>query len=120
MMERKYYGINEDDARVAHEMMSFSDYVSGSRTAEYRSLVDGVYDTAEKVEQLHPELAEKAQMYADRYSRKMANYINTDISIGTRCPSVMIAGPANFPVRKKEKQLQAWDKNQRNTRMRKR
>ena len=28
------------------------------------------------------------------------------------CPSVLISGTANFPVRKKERQVAAWDKNQ--------
>ena len=42
---------------------------------------------------------------------KLAEVMNRDNEIGTRCPSVMIAGPANFPVRKKEKQVAAWDRN---------
>mgnify|MGYP002508686165 CR=1 FL=1 len=46
-----------------------------------------------------------------RYSKRMAEYMNRDIHIGCMCPSVMISGAGNFPVRKKEKQNQAWDKN---------
>lgn len=41
----------------------------------------------------------------------MADYYNKESSIGTRCPSVMIAGASNFPVRKKEKQVAAWSAN---------
>ena len=35
-MERVYYSINEASAKVAHQMMSLSDYKEGSRTAEYK------------------------------------------------------------------------------------
>lgn len=35
-MERVYYSINEASARTAHQMMSFSDYKEGSKTAEYK------------------------------------------------------------------------------------
>jgi hypothetical protein len=48
---------------------------------------------------------------AARYAKKMAEYMNKEISIGLMCPSVMISGGSNFPVRKKEKQNQAWEKN---------
>lgn len=41
---------------------------------------------------------------ADRYCRKLAEYYNDYYKNEASCPSVMIAGPANFPVRKKEKQ----------------
>lgn len=37
--------------------------------------------------------------------------INKDIQIGMMCPSVMISGAGNFPVKKKEKQVAAWDRN---------
>ena len=40
VMERIYYNINEASARQAHNMMSFSDYKEGSKTAEYRRYVD--------------------------------------------------------------------------------
>mgnify|MGYP001145354884 CR=1 FL=1 len=36
MMERIYYSINEKDAKTAHNMMSFSDYKTGSKTEEYK------------------------------------------------------------------------------------
>ena len=43
--------------------------------------------------------------------RRLAEYYNRDISINLMCPSVMICGPANFPVKKKERQVAAMDKN---------
>ena len=108
-----YYAINEDLARRAKEMRSFSDYVPGSATAAYRKQVDEAAALAQRQSDQHPEVADKIAGLLDTYSRRLADYINKDNSIGTRCPSVMIAGPANFPVRKKEKQNAAWDANQR-------
>ena len=35
-------------------------------------------------------------------AKKLADNFNKDSHINLRCPSVLIAGPANFPVRKKE------------------
>ena len=45
------------------------------------------------------------------YSVAGCKNINKDIQIGMMCPSVMISGAGNFPVKKKEKQVAAWDKN---------
>ena len=42
-MERTYYPINEETDRIAHDMMSFSDYQQGSTTAAYRAEVDEAY-----------------------------------------------------------------------------
>lgn len=110
-MDRKYFTINEDGAIVAHELMSFSDYKSGSATAEYHATVDVAYDIADKVADKRPDDAERAYSIAERYSKKMADYYNRDISIGKMCPSVMISGGSNFPVKKKERQIAAWDRN---------
>ena len=110
-MERTYYPINEETARRAHEMMSFSDYQQGSTTASYRAEVDEAYALADRAAELRPDSADKIYALADRYSRRMADYYNKESSIGTRCPSVMISGGSNFPVRKKEKQVAAWEAN---------
>lgn len=111
MSERKYFAINESSARTAHDMMSMRDYTEGSTTAEYRSMVDKAYDLADKVAEKRPEEAERAYRLAERYSKKMAEYFNKESSIGMMCPSVMISGAGNFPVRKKEKQVAAWERN---------
>lgn len=42
-MERLYCTINEEQARIAHDMMSMSDYKVGSKTEEYRGYVDKAY-----------------------------------------------------------------------------
>ena len=39
MLERRYFPINESNARAAHNMMSMRDYSEGSATEEYRGAV---------------------------------------------------------------------------------
>lgn len=111
MSERKYFPINESSASTAHNMMSMRDYAEGSTTAGYRSAVDKAYDIADKVAEKKPEEAERAYRLAERYSKKMAEYYNKESSIGMMCPSVMISGAGNFPVKKKERQVAAWQRN---------
>lgn len=110
-MERIYFNINESGARAAHNMMSFSDYKEGSRTAGYKALVDKAYELGESVIQARPSEEERVANLCERYSRRLAQNINRDIQIGMMCPSVMISGAGNFPAKKKEKQVAAWDKN---------
>lgn len=105
----KYYEINEATARTAKNINSFSDYKEGSATAEYRAAVDDVYRLADEVAKARPEYAEKAQILADRYARKLADWLNKHYRIEAMCPSIMITGGSNFPVRKKEKQNAARD-----------
>lgn len=111
MAERTFYEIDERTARVAHEMMSFREFKEGQKTAEYRAYVNDVYDLADKVAEKRPEDAEKAYRLAERYARRLAENMNKDSRIGTMCPSIMISGGSNFPVRKKQKQVAAWDSN---------
>lgn len=111
MKERKYFSINETNARVAHDMMSMRDYSKGSTTSEYRSAVNKAYDLADGVAEKRPEEAERAYRLAERYAKKMAEYYNKESSIGMMCPSVLVSGGSNFPVRKKEKQIAAWERN---------
>lgn len=113
MSEREYVKINEDAARTAQHMMSFDDYREGSRTREYREDVNEVYDLAEKVVARRGEkYRERAWRLANRYARNMGKYFNEDARIGCICPSVLISGAGNFPVKKKERQVKAWEKNQ--------
>lgn len=110
-MEIIYFSINESGARTAHNMMSFSDYKDGSKTAGYKEMVDKAYELGEKVIEARPSEEERVKSLCERYSRRLAQNINKDIQIGMMCPSVMISGAGNFPVKKKEKQVAAWDKN---------
>ena len=110
-MERRYFEINEQSAKMAHDMMSFRDYVDGSTTADYKRLADKMYDLAEKVIEARPKCSEKVERLAVTYARRMAANYNNASRIGCMCPSIMITGGSNFPVRKKEKQNAASGRN---------
>lgn len=109
-----YYPINESMARRAKEMMSHSDYQEGSATASYRAEVDQAVEIAERQKRrVDPMYHEKIDSLLDLFARKLAANRNKHYEIMTRCPSVLIAGPSNFPVKKKAKQNAAEDKNMR-------
>lgn len=108
----KYYPINEEAARRAKNANSFSDYVPGSATAAYREMVDRAYTLGKQQKgRVDPMYHEKIDGLIDRYARKLAENINQCNLIDARVPSILIAGGSNFPVRKKEKQNAARDKN---------
>ena len=108
----RYYPINEAAAKRAKEMNSFSDYTAGSATLEYKSLVDQAAEIAEnQKKRVDPSFHGKIDALLDTYSRKLAANMNNGFAIDARVPSVLIAGGSNFPVRKKEKQNAARDKN---------
>ncbi len=100
----KYYEINEKMARLANDVNSFRDYEEGSASREYKRCVDEAYKTVERIKEEKPHLAEKSEGMADRYSRKLAEEYNAYYRNEASCPSVMISGPANFPINKKKKQ----------------
>ena len=111
-MSTKYYPINEDAARRAKQANSFSDYVEGDATWRYQRMVDRAVEIAERQKaRVSEEYHEKIDGMLDRYARKLADNLNHAYEIDARVPSVMIAGPANFPVRAKEKQNAARDRN---------
>lgn len=103
----KYYEINEEAAKRARQCWSFFDYVEGSKTAEYRKQVDEVYSIVDRLPEAQKE---KGAAIADRYAKRLAEWYNKQFNIEMMCPSVMIAGGSNFPVRKKEKQNAAQDR----------
>lgn len=104
-MERIYFSINEELAFNARKQWSFTDYVKGTITEEYKQSVNEVYDLVEKVQQNNEQYFEEAYKIAISYSKKLAEWWNTKHSIDMMCPSIMICGGANFPTRKKEKQV---------------
>ncbi|MDR0819288.1 MAG: DUF3560 domain-containing protein [Oscillospiraceae bacterium] len=105
------YAVSEDLARHAKEMNSFSDYTPGSATSEYRSMVDEAKAIAEQQkERVDAMYHEKIDRLLAAYYRKLAENLNDRNRIMASVPSVLIAGPANFPARKKEKQNEAYDR----------
>lgn len=110
--------INESTARLAKQMRSFDDYKEGSTTASYNAQCAEAAAILEKVKAkcATDEQRERAEYLYNRYCSVLAEAINRDNEIGTRCPSVLVCGASNFPIRKKEKQIAAWDKNMENFR----
>lgn len=110
--------INESAARLAKQMRSFDDYKEGSVTASCNAQCAEAAAILEKVKAkcATDEQRERAEYLYNRYCSVLAEAINRDNEIGTRCPSVLICGAGNFPTRKKEKQIAAWDKNMENFR----
>ena len=107
-----YYQINEEAAKRAHDANSFRTFEEGRATRGYRQMVDGAKEIAEaqkaKVDPMHHD---KIDGLLDTYARKLAANLNKRYEIDARVPSIMISGGSNFPVRKKEKQNAARDKN---------
>ena len=107
-----YYPINEAAARRAKEAISYSDYKPGSATAEYRHYVDEAAElAARQKKRVDPSFHAKIDGLLDTYARKLAANMNKGYEITARVPSILITGGSNFPVRKKEKQNAAADKN---------
>ena len=107
-----YYPINEDAAKRAKDANSYYDYVPGSATTNYRVMVDEAATLAAKQkEKVDPMYHEKIDVLLDRYARRLAEVINKGNEIDARVPSVLVAGGSNFPVRKKEKQNAARERN---------
>ena len=100
-----YYEINEETARRANDMNSMRDYQTGSATAEYRAAVDEAAALVERQKQkVSPFYHDKLDSLLERYSRRLAAYYNDYYRNEAACPSILISGGSNFPVRKKEKQ----------------
>ena len=102
--ERTYYPINEETARLAKEMNSFTEYKPGDATEEYRQYCNKAYDILDTIRVEKPEHAEQAGKKIDYYCRKLAEYYNDYYRNEASCPSVLISGAGNFPTRKKEHQ----------------
>lgn len=101
----KYYEINENLARLAHEMMSMSNYSENRATNEYRASVDAAAALVEKQKAaVSVFYHDKLDHLLDSYARRLATWTNDYNRNGASCPSVLVCGPANFPTRKKERQ----------------
>ena len=92
-MSANYYPINEDLARRAKEMNSFSDYVPGSAIQSYRAEVDEAAALAERQKQrVDPIHHDKIDSLLDAFARKLADNINRRNEIATcqrRCDFVV-------------------------------
>lgn len=107
-MEPTYYALNDSAARSAHYANSMRPFRADD--ADYRAEVDEAYEIAKWAAERNQERAEEAHSLADRYAQRLAEWYNKGYRIESMCPSVMVAGPANFPVKKKERQNSAREK----------
>ena len=106
----KYYPIDESAARRAKQANSLSDYAEESATSEYRREIDRAATLAEECKKGKTEAQqEKIDYLLDRYARRLADNMNASNRNRASCPSVMVAGWSNFPVRKKQQQLSRDD-----------
>ena len=80
----KYYTINENAARIAHEMNSMRDYPKDRATNEYREYVDKAYAAGVERKAKYPEEAERIDYLCDLYARKLANWYNESFRIEAR------------------------------------
>lgn len=101
----KYYEINEETARRAQEAFSFQDYIPGSATESYRQAVDEAAALVERQKAATSHFYhDKLDDLLDAYARRLADWENRRNANTASCPSILVCGAANFPVRKKEKQ----------------
>lgn len=111
-MGQGYYQIDERAAKTAKELNSHYSFEHGKATSEYQSMIDEAQKIADAQKSFVGERHhEKIDRLLDMYARKLAENMNKGFEIDARCPSVLISGCANFPVRKKEKQNAARHKN---------
>lgn len=103
-MDAIYYEINEADARAAHEANSMGGFDFASEVEGYRERVDDAYRMADEQAERFPEVAERAYALADAFAHRYAEWLNAGYRIDAMCPSILISGGGNFPVRKKERQ----------------
>lgn len=114
-MEIKKYSISEEMAATAKQLMSFSEYKPNEATNSYLRLLNRFTEAVENLISKYGKTAtadqlELVEYYADKYSQKLAAAINRENQISAMCPSIMVSGAGNFPVRKKEKQNAAMEK----------
>lgn len=105
----------EENARRAKEANSFYDYLPGSATEEYSEYCRAAEEAAQKAKdrltRLHApdERLEKVDYLLGVYKAKKLSWLNDVYANRARVPSVLIAGPANFPVKAKERQNRRED-----------
>lgn len=101
----KYFDIDEEQARRGRESYSLFGYKEGSETAYYRQQVDYAFKLAAvaKEKTADPELQARADMLAERYAKKYAEWLNEKNKIDASYPSWIVAGPANYNTKKNDK-----------------
>ena len=100
-----YYPINENLARASHDMRSMSTYRTATQPENTVPSVDKAAALVEeKKQKVSPYYHEKLDALLDSYARRLAQWTDDHNRNGASCPSVLVCGAGNFPVRKKQKQ----------------
>lgn len=99
-----YYAIDLDQARIAHEANSMCEFDPRREEGDYRAQVDEAYLFADKQAERYPHQAAKARALADKFAYRFAEWLNEGYRIEAMCPSILVSGGGNFPVKKKERQ----------------
>jgi GTPase involved in cell partitioning and DNA repair len=100
------YTINEETARRAHEAVHMSNYKENSATNEYQASVEEVQRIGEEQKKkVSPFYHDKIDALVDKYARRLAKWYNDYNRNEASCPSWFITGPANYPMRKHERQM---------------
>jgi len=113
MENQKYYEIDERMAENAKRANSFFSYEKNSATNSYINSVNSFNDNIDELIKKYPENykknKERIDYYKTNYAKKLATALNKKNKIDASVPSIMITGPANFPIKRKEKQNNARD-----------
>ncbi|MCK9235188.1 MAG: hypothetical protein M0Q41_10790 [Bacteroidales bacterium] len=93
--------ISLDLERYAHYANSMREYRPGYSRQQFEHMAESIIAqvTIEKIES-YPEIKERVIKLLTSF----ANWYNKNNSIEASCPSIMISGGANFPVKKKDRQ----------------
>ena len=96
-----YYPVDERLAREAKRAVSYDEYEPMSETNLYRGEVDKVRAFAEKRKsEIDARFHEQVDRLLNRFERRLAEWYDQRNSAEASCPSVLIVGPSNFPMRK--------------------
>ena len=80
-------------------------YPENRATNEYRAAVDKAAALVERCKSAtSPYYHGKLDALLDRYARRLAQWTNDYNRNGASCPSVLVSGGSNFPVKKKNRQ----------------
>lgn len=108
----KYYPIDEEAAKRAKEANSYGKYLEGAAIRSYQDLVDHAVRLAdEQKKNVDPCFHRKIDYLVDLYARKLAENLNEGYRIAARAPSLLIAGGEGIQEGKKQKQMEASQRN---------
>ena len=112
MINVTYYEIDEALARTAKSMNSMSTYEENHETESYKKYIDLLHEITiiPLITDLDEVEEKRIEYFFNRYCKKYAELVNKKNRIETMCPSILISGAGNFPVKKKELQNKAREK----------